>query len=153
MFQVVLWEPEIPPNTGNVARLCAALGLPLHLVGPLGFRISDKAVRRAGLDYWDDVALHAYPNRAAFEAVHAGIAPWYFSTRGEREFWDARYRPGDFLVFGSETRGLPGDLLLRDPARVVRLPHGSAVRSLNLSNCVAIAVYEALRQNRPIKGS
>ncbi|MBM3268117.1 MAG: tRNA (cytidine(34)-2'-O)-methyltransferase [Candidatus Sericytochromatia bacterium] len=148
LFHIVLWEPEIPPNTGNVARLCAALGLPLHLVGPLGFRVSDREVRRAGLDYWESVDLRVYPNRQAFEAANPAAPAWYFSTRGERTFWDAAYSPGDYLIFGSETRGLPHDLLDDDPDRVVRIPHGPAVRSLNLANSVAIGVYEALRQNR-----
>jgi tRNA (cytidine/uridine-2'-O-)-methyltransferase len=149
MLEIVLWEPEIPPNTGNVARLCAALGWPLHLVGPLGFRVSDRAVRRAGLDYWDDVDLHHHANRAAFEAAFPSPALWLFSTGARTAFWDVAYRPGDFLVFGSETRGLPADLLASHPGRAVRIPHGEAVRSLNLANCVAIAAYEALRQNRP----
>ena len=173
MFNVVLWEPEIPPNTGNIARLCAALDLPLHLVGPLGFSVSDRRVRRAGLDYWENVQLHHHPNRAAFEAAHrealqaahreavetavqgtleaalpAQPAAWYITTKGRTDYWDAAFRPGDYLFFGSETRGLPADLRDRDPERCLVIPHGPNVRSLNLSNAVAIVVYEALRQNR-----
>lgn len=149
MFHIVLWEPEIPPNTGNVARLCAALAMPLHLVGPLGFSISDRRVKRAGLDYWQDVDLRYYPNRAAFEdACGFPRNSWFFTTRGRQAFWDASFHPGDFLFFGSETRGLPEELRERNPERCLVIPHGPAVRSLNLSNAVAIAAYEALRQNR-----
>lgn len=149
MFRIVLWEPEIPPNTGNVARLCAALAMPLDLVGPLGFSISDRRVKRAGLDYWEDVDLTYHPNRAAFEAAHGDPRnAWYLTTKGRTEYWDVRFRPGDFLVFGSETRGLPADLRDRHPDRCLVIPHGQAVRSLNLSNAVAIVAYEAMRQNR-----
>ncbi|MBM3273726.1 MAG: tRNA (cytidine(34)-2'-O)-methyltransferase, partial [Candidatus Sericytochromatia bacterium] len=130
MFNIVLWQPEIPPNTGNVARLCAALDLPLHLVGPLGFRISDREVKRAGLDYWEHVRLVHHANREAFEAAHPDPPAWYFSTRGTTAFWDVAFRPGDFLVFGSETKGLPADLLEARRDRLLRIPQGSAVRSL-----------------------
>ncbi|MBU6427784.1 MAG: tRNA (cytidine(34)-2'-O)-methyltransferase [Cyanobacteria bacterium REEB65] len=148
MLHVVLWQPEIPPNTGNVARLAAALNLRLHLVGPLGFVLTDRRVRRAGLDYWDDVDLRRYANPEEFYRAGSPARAWYFSTKAEREFWDVRYQPQDFLVFGSETRGLPADLLEAERDRMVRIPHGPGVRSLNLANCVAIAVYEALRQLR-----
>lgn len=148
LLNLVLWQPEIPPNTGNVARLAAALELPLHLVGPLGFVLTDRRVKRAGLDYWEDVDLRRYPDPEAFWTAHRDPPLWLFSTKAERSFWDVTYSPGDFLVFGSETRGLPSEMLSAHLDRCVRIPHGPAVRSLNLANCAAIAAYEALRQLR-----
>lgn len=150
MFNLVLWEPEIPPNTGNVARLAVALGMPLHLIGPLGFQITDRQVKRAGLDYWERLDLRMHANRAAFEAAHGAKPAWYFTTKAKANFWDVCYQPGDFLVFGSETRGLPADVLEANPDRCVVIPHGAGVRSLNLSNCAAIGAYEAIRQNRDV---
>ncbi|MDI3258051.1 MAG: tRNA (uridine(34)/cytosine(34)/5-carboxymethylaminomethyluridine(34)-2'-O)-methyltransferase TrmL [Kyrpidia sp.] len=145
-FHVVLVEPEIPPNTGNVARTCAATGSVLHLVRPLGFSVDDRHLRRAGLDYWHLVdieyhdhfedLLHRYPEGRFF----------YFTTKGRRRYADVQYRPGDFLVFGKETRGLPAELLERFPEQTVRIPIRSGARSLNLSNSVALALFEALRQ-------
>ncbi len=146
-LRVVLVEPDIPPNTGAVARLCAATGSPLHLVGPLGFRLTDARVRRAGLDYWDAVELHRHAGADAFFRAADPARLHLFSTRGARPHTDARYRPGDWLVFGSETRGLPAPLLGRHPDRVLRIPmRADRVRSLNLATAVAIALYEALRQ-------
>ncbi len=145
--RVVLVEPEIPPNTGNIARLCAATGAPLDLVGPLGFRLTDRAVRRAGLDYWDAVALNRFPS---FDAWRDAVRPPRFfllSTAGTRSYADAAYRPGDALVFGREGGGLPAGLLAAHPGAVLGIPmRGTAVRSLNLANAVAIVLYEALRQ-------
>lgn len=148
-FHVVLVEPEIPPNTGNIARLCAATCCPLHLVGRLGFQIDDKAVRRAGLDYWHlvDVRVHAELREA--EAARAPDArTWLFSGKASRSYLDVSFRPGDFLVFGKESVGLPEELLEARQAEIVGIPTLGAVRSLNLSNAVSIALYEALRQNR-----
>ena len=152
-LQVVLVEPEIPPNTGNIARLCAATGSALHLVGPLGFEISEKAVRRAGLDYWHLVDLHRHSDlEAAERAIRAAAAPgadprsWLFSGRGTRSYLEIEFRPGDALVFGKESVGLPDALLERRADQVLAIPMPGAVRSLNLSNAVAIVVYEALRQ-------
>lgn len=146
-LRIVLVEPDIPPNTGNIARLCAATGSPLHLIEPLGFRLTDKALRRAGLDYWDAVELHRHVN---FDAFLADVVPprvHLFSTRGQRLYTDIQYRPGDALVFGSETSGLPAALLEAYAGRVLTLPmKGAAVRSLNLANAVGIVLYEALRQ-------
>ena len=151
-LHVVLVEPEIPPNTGNVARLCAATGSALHLVGRLGFRIDEHAVRRAGLDYWHllDLHVHADLDQAehALERLRAGPGrSWLFSAQATRSHLDARFRPGDALVFGKESVGLPAELLRARPDDVVAIPTLGAVRSLNLSNAVAIALYEALRQN------
>ena len=148
-LHVVLVEPEIPPNTGNIARLCAATASPMHLVGALGFRIDEHAVRRAGVDYWHlvDVRrhvdfehfLHAWSNEAAGGKLHL------FSALATRSYLDAAYTPGDALVFGKESVGLPADLLARFSDRVVGIPTLGAVRSLNLANAVGIALYEALR--------
>lgn len=146
-FQVVLVEPEIPPNTGTIARLCAATGTRLHLVGPLGFRLTDSAVRRAGLDYWQSVDLARHRDYAAFATRAAGGTCYYFSTGGGRSYLDVSYRPGDYLVFGNESQGLPDALLNAHPDAVLGIPiMGDRVRSLNLANAVAIALYEALRQ-------
>lgn len=148
-FRIVLVEPEIPSNTGNISRLCAGAGSPLHLVGTLGFRISDKDVKRAGLDYWDSVKLSRH---ASYEAFISEVAPprvFMFSTRGARSYLDVRYQPGDALVFGSETSGLPAELVRANEDHVLCIPlQPSAVRSLNLSNAVAVVLYEALRQQQ-----
>jgi len=147
MLDIVLYQPEIPPNTGNVMRLCANAGVRLHLVGPMGFTLDDRRLRRAGLDYRDLAVVTTYADwddwltRAGWKDV------WAYSTRGQVAHSAVRYRAGDRLLFGPETRGLPRALLDRaGPERSVRLPMRAASRSLNLSNCVAIAVYEALRQ-------
>ena len=148
-FNIVLVEPSIPPNTGNIARLCAATGSVLHLVEPLGFDLSEKQLRRAGLDYWASVELHTYPDLDAFLDRNPGGRKFLFSTAGRTSVFDVAFRPGDFLVFGNETVGLPDGLIARHPPEQVcnipiRLDH---VRSLNLSNCASIVLYEALRQN------
>lgn len=153
-LHIVLVEPEIPPNTGNVARLCAATGCPLHLVGRLGFRIDAHAVRRAGLDYWHAVELHQH---RTFEEAESNIARarplgsrapkvFLFSTHASRSYLEVGYERGDVLVFGKESVGLPDALLAARPADAVGIPMLGEVRSLNLANAVAIATYEALRQ-------
>lgn len=148
-FHVVLVEPEIPPNTGNVARLCAATGCRLHLIEPMGFKITDAKLKRAGLDYWDSIRPELHSD---FDSFLSAVNPpriLLFSTAGSRSFFDADYQPGDALVFGSETRGLPDSLLSAHPDRVFGIPiRTEHVRSLNLSTAVGIVVYEALRQNR-----
>ena len=148
MFHVILFEPEIPPNSGNVIRLCANTGARLHLVEPLGFEFEDAQLRRAGLDYreWADVTRHA--SWTAFRAAHAAMPLWAFTTRAARPYSDASFRAGDGLLFGPESRGLPDAVLHRaGSARTLRLPMQAHSRSLNLSNAVAIGLYEALRQN------
>ncbi len=146
-LNVVLVEPEIPPNTGNIARLCAATGSRLHLVHPLGFSVDEKAVRRAGLDYWHLVSVVEHPDLAAFERARAGRGRRYlFSGKATRSYLDVSYAPGDHLLFGRESVGLPDPLLAAHPDEIVGIPMPGAVRSLNLANAVAIAVYEALRQ-------
>ncbi len=147
MFDVVLFEPEIPPNTGNVIRLCANAGCRLHLIEPLGFTLDDKQLKRAGLDYHEWVSLRTYPSLTQFEAVVRPARLFAFSTRGRRLYTEARYRPGDALLFGPETRGLPAAVLdTLPPAHLLALPLTPGNRSLNLSNAVAVAVYEAWRQ-------
>ena len=146
MIHIVLVEPEIPMNTGNIARTCAATGSRLHLVRPLGFDISDKAVKRAGLDYWSLVDLRVYDGLEDFFAQHPEPDLWLTTTRGARCYSDASFRDGCWLFFGKETAGLPGDLLSRYPDRCIRLPMREDARSLNLANTVAAVTYEALRQ-------
>lgn len=152
-FQLALVEPEIPQNTGNIGRLSAATQCPLHLVGRLGFRIDEHAVRRAGLDYWHLVTLYTHPSFAHFEralAVGAGEGPaprcFFFSAKASRSYLDADYRPGDALVFGRESVGLPAELTEQHPEHVFGIPTLGAVRSLNLANTVSIVLFEALRQ-------
>jgi tRNA (cytidine/uridine-2'-O-)-methyltransferase len=146
-LHVALVEPEIPPNTGNIARLCAATFSPLHLIGKLGFRTDDKAVRRAGLDYWSEVEIHYHLNIEGFYAALPGCRFLYFTTKAERAYASFQYAPGDCLVFGSETRGLPEELLQANWARSLTIPMPNPkVRSLNLATSVGIVLYEALRQ-------
>lgn len=146
-LQVVLYEPDIPPNTGNIARLCAGVGSPLHLIEPLGFRLTDAALRRAGLDYWEAVEIYRHKNFEEYLAKEKPQRCFYLSTKGTRLYTDVHYQPGDALVFGSETRGLPQPLLEDNCERVLTIPmRPGQVRSLNLSNSVSIVLYEALRQ-------
>ncbi|MEJ2470300.1 MAG: tRNA (cytidine(34)-2'-O)-methyltransferase [Desulfuromonadales bacterium] len=146
-FHIVLVEPEIPPNTGNIARLCGATGSTLHLVGKLGFSLDDKQLKRAGLDYWESVTVRQWPDLATLQASAPAGRYWYTSKKATRTHVQARYRPGDFLVFGKETLGLPEDLLATNAEWTVRIPIRShAVRSLNLSTAAGIVLYEALRQ-------
>ncbi|MDR2634815.1 MAG: tRNA (cytidine(34)-2'-O)-methyltransferase [Clostridiales bacterium] len=146
MFNIVLVEPEIPQNTGNIARTCAATGSRLHLVEPLGFDISEKAVRRAGLDYWDAVNITVYGGLNEFFSENAGSRFFFASTKAAKRYDTADYRDGDFLVFGKETKGLPERLLSANYDMTVRIPMLGETRSLNLSNAVAILLYEAMRR-------
>lgn len=148
MFNIVLVEPEIPQNAGNIARTCAATGCTLHLVKPLGFEISDKYLKRAGLDYWHLVNVVVHESIEVFFASCPENARFHlFTTKAPRAYTQAAFSAGDYLVFGKETRGLPEELLIRHPASCVRIPMREEARSLNLSNSVAVAVYEGLRQN------
>jgi tRNA (cytidine/uridine-2'-O-)-methyltransferase len=147
-MNVVLVEPEIPPNTGNVARLCAATRTTLHLIEPFGFKLDDAAVRRAGMDYWRHVTWHRWRNWTAFRDAQPPAARfWFVESEGPRHYAEVAYQADDYLVFGRETAGLPRRLLAADPAHWLRLPmFHPAARSLNLSNCVAVVLFEALRQ-------
>jgi tRNA (cytidine/uridine-2'-O-)-methyltransferase len=147
MFHVALWEPLIPPNTGNIARLCAATGARLHLIGKLGFRIDDATVKRAGLDYWEHVQVTHHPDWAAFLAAIGHSRIWLIDNPADRSYTRAEFADGDVLLFGSETKGLPERLREEHSARLVGIPMPAGkVRSLNLSNAVAVVLYEALRQ-------
>jgi tRNA (cytidine/uridine-2'-O-)-methyltransferase len=147
MIRVALVEPEIPPNTGNVARLCAATRVPLHVVGVTGFRLDDRAVRRAGLDYWPEVELHRHRDVDALRASLPSARFVYLTTKAARHHTDWRYTADDCLVFGRETRGLPEELLRAHWDNCVRIPmRNPQVRSLNLATAVAVVLYEALRQ-------
>jgi tRNA (cytidine/uridine-2'-O-)-methyltransferase len=146
-MNVVLLEPEIPPNTGSIARLCAATLTTLHLIKPLGFQIDDKHLKRAGLDYWKHVDIRIHESWNHFINDHSHQRLLFFSKKAFRSYTEAAYRKGDFLVFGPETRGLPEKLLAESPERSYKIPMmGLGVRSLNLSNAVSIVLYEALRQ-------
>lgn len=147
MFNVVLVEPEIPQNTGNIARTCAATGSRLHLVRPLGFEVSDKYLKRAGLDYWQYVDIKYWDSFDELYSSYSSSNFYFFTTKGRKRHSDASFKDGDFLVFGKETKGLPEELLIKHPEECLRIPMLGDLRSLNLSNSVAIAVYEALRQN------
>jgi tRNA (cytidine/uridine-2'-O-)-methyltransferase len=145
---IVLVEPEIPPNTGNVARLCAATRSTLHLVEPMGFALDDKQLKRAGLDYWEHLAWHKWPDWPAFRRqLPSGARLWLIESNGTRHHAEVDYSPADYLVFGRETAGLPQQVLDEHRNCWLRIPmFHSQVRSLNLSNCVALVLYEALRQ-------
>jgi tRNA (cytidine/uridine-2'-O-)-methyltransferase len=146
-LHVVLVAPEIPPNTGTTARLCAATETRLHLVGPLGFSLADRHLRRAGLDYWPEVDVEVHADWESFRRRHPRASLYLFSAHAERSYTSATYRPGDFLVFGGETRGLAPDLLAAYADRNYTIPMSRrTVRSLNLANAAAVVLYEALRQ-------
>jgi tRNA (cytidine/uridine-2'-O-)-methyltransferase len=146
-LQIVLIEPEIPPNTGAIARLCAATHTVLHLVEPLGFRLDDRALKRAGMDYWQEVTWRSWPNWAMLREAHP-LANFYFlTTKTGRFYTEARFQPGDFLVFGRETKGLPESLLKENAEACLTIPMANPkVRSLNLATAAAIVLFEALRQ-------
>ncbi len=146
-MHVILVEPEIPPNTGNIGRLCLATGAHLHLVKPLGFSIDDRTLKRAGLDYWKDVQVTVWDSFAALQTAQSVEARYFFlTTKTERPYWDARFRDGDFLVFGRETKGLPEPLLAQHSDALLTIPMAPQTRSLNLATAVGIVLYEAVRQ-------
>ena len=148
MFNVVLIEPEIPPNTGNVARLCAATRSTLHLIEPLGFRLDDAQLRRAGMDYWRHLQWHRWQSWRAFaDQLSAEVRLWLIESNGPKLYTQVHYLPDDYLVFGRETAGIPPKLVQENPSRWLRIPmFNPNARSLNLSNCVALVLFEALRQ-------
>ena len=145
-INIVLCEPEIPQNTGNIARTCAAIGASLHLIRPLGFEIDNAKLKRAGLDYWDKLDITYYDGLDDFFVRHPGITVYYFSTKAQHKYSDISYPSETWIMFGKETKGLPEELLLENPDTCVRIPMRDHLRSLNLSNSVAIAAYEILRQ-------
>ena len=146
-LHIVLLEPEIPQNTGNIARSCAATGASLHLIKPLGFSIDDKHMKRAGLDYWDSLDLHVYENLSEFYLLNPNAKIYYFSKKGKHVYSDVSYDGDVYLMFGRESIGLPEGLLKEHEDHCLRMPMKEGLRSLNLSNTVAIALYEVLRQH------
>lgn len=145
-LNIVLVEPEIPANTGNIVRTCSATGTTLHLVHPLGFSIEDKYLKRAGLDYWHEVSIHHYDSFQEVMDKHPSGKFFFASTKARQNHSDVHYQDGDFIVFGKETKGLPEDLVYEHLDHAIRIPMKSTARSLNLSNSVAIVLYEAYRQ-------
>ena len=148
LLNVVLVEPEIPPNTGNIARLCLAAGARLHLVEPLGFSIDDKALRRAGMDYWQECDIQTWKSYAAFAEAHPAMRAHFLTTKTKRVYWDAEFTDGDYLIFGRETKGLPEPLLQAHPDQCLTIPMQPNARSLNLATSTGIVLYEAMRQIR-----
>lgn len=146
-LNIVLHEPEIPANTGNIGRTCVATGTRLHLIKPLGFDISDKAVRRAGLDYWSKLDVTVYESYEDFLEKNPGAKIYYATTKGPQTYVDVQYEEDCFIMFGKESAGIPEEILVENEERCVRIPMGNGIRSLNLGNSAAIILYEALRQN------
>lgn len=145
-FRIVLVEPEIPQNTGNIARLCACTGSDLYLVGKLGFSLSDKYLKRAGLDYWDDVNVFQYANLEELQKEFPENNFYYLTTKAKKYYTEMNFKEGDFLVFGSETRGLPKEFIEKNTETSLKIPMKTDKRSLNLANSVSIVLYEAIRQ-------
>lgn len=145
MFNVVLVEPEIPPNTGNVGRLCLATKSTLHLVKPLGFSLADRQLKRAGLDYWDEVDLKIWDSLGALQRANTQARFFYVTTKTRKAYWGVDFRPGDFLIFGRETKGLPQELLSTNASACITIPM-QGTRSLNLATAVGIVLFEAIRQ-------
>ena len=145
-LNIVLYQPEIPQNTGNVSRTAAVTGARLHLIRPFGFEISDRTLKRAGLDYWDKLEIFYYDDYADFLSKNPNAELYFFTSKGTRNYTDVTYPDGAYLVFGRETSGLPAEISLADPDRALRMPMRKTLRCLNLSNAVAIATYEVLRQ-------
>ncbi len=146
-FNIVLHEPEIPSNTGNIGRTCVATGTHLHLIRPLGFKIDDKKIKRSGMDYWKDLNLTIYDDWDDFLEKNPEARIFYATTKGRNVYSEVEFKDGDFLVFGKESAGIPEEILIKHPNEAIRIPMGRDIRSLNLSNSVAIVLYEALRQN------
>ena len=146
MMHIVLHEPEIPANTGNIGRSCVSTGAHLHLIRPLGFSLDEKYLRRAGLDYWKDLNVTVYEDYQDFLAKNPGARIWYATTKARQVYTDAVFSDGDFLMFGKESAGIPEEILVENPERCIRIPMVKDNRSLNLSNSVAVVLYEALRQ-------
>ena len=156
-LNVVLYEPEIPANTGNIGRTCVATDTKLHLIEPLGFRLGEKEIRRAGMDYWKDLDVETYLNWEDFSLKNPSALLYIATTKGQRVYTDVSFEPDCYLVFGKESAGIPEELLVEHPSHCIRIPMAGETRSLNLSNSVAVVLYEALRQNQfshmTLKGS
>ena len=146
MFNIVLYQPEIPQNTGNISRTCACTGSALHIIKPMGFEITDAKLKRAGLDYWDKLKLTYYESLEEFFDKTKGGRYFYLSKKASKRYTDIAFKDGDFLIFGKETKGLPEHIVFDNPDTALRIPMAEGLRSLNLSNTVALVLYEALRQ-------
>lgn len=146
-MHIILHQPEIPANTGNIGRTCVATGSSLHLIEPLGFRLTEKEIKRAGMDYWEHLEVTRYINFGEFLEKHPGVKIWMATTKAKQTYTDVRFGPDDFLMFGKESAGIPEEILVDHEADCIRIPMLPAIRSLNLSNSVAVVLYEALRQN------
>lgn len=146
-LNIVLHQPEIPANTGNIGRTCVATGTRLHLIEPLGFRLNEKEIKRAGMDYWDDLEVIRYVNYEEFLEKNPGAKIYYATTKAQHTYTEVNYEPDCYIMFGKESAGIPEEILLDNPDTCIRIPMLDSIRSLNLSNSVAIVLYEALRQN------
>lgn len=146
-MHIVLHQPEIPGNTGNIGRTCVATGTPLHLIEPLGFRLDEKSIRRAGMDYWQQLEVHRYVNFTEFQTTHPDATVWMATTKARHAYTEVVYGPDDYIMFGKESAGIPEEILVEHENHCIRIPMLPTIRSLNLSNAVSIVLYEALRQN------
>ena len=147
LMNIVLYEPEMPGNTGNIGRTCAATGTALHLIEPIGFHLNERAVKRSGMDYWEKVEVYRYADYADFLVRNPGARIWYLTTKAHQCYTDVSFAPDDFLMFGKESAGIPEKILVENEARCIRIPMNAEIRSLNLASSAAIVLYEALRQN------
>ena len=145
-MKIVLHQPEIPANTGNIGRTCVATGTSLHMIEPFGFRLDEKAIKRAGMDYWEHLDVKTYINYADFKEKNPNAKIWYATTKAKHSYVDVEFGPDDYIMFGKESAGIPEEILVENPDACIRIPMKSEIRSLNLSNSVAIVLYEALRQ-------
>ena len=146
-MNIILHQPEIPANTGNIGRTCVATGTSLHLIEPLGFRLNEKEIKRAGMDYWEHLDVHRYVNFEQFKQEHPNAKIWMATTKAKHTYTDVTFGPDDFIMFGKESAGIPEEILVENEETCIRIPMLPEIRSLNLSNSVAIVLYEALRQN------
>lgn len=147
-MHIILHQPEIPANTGNIGRTCVATGTSLHLIEPLGFRLDEKSIRRAGMDYWEHLDVIRYMNYEEFKRMHPQARIWMATTKARQVYSDVTFAPDDYIMFGKESAGIPEEILVENEEMCIRIPMLEQIRSLNLSNSVAIVLYEALRQNR-----
>ena len=147
-MHIILHQPEIPANTGNIGRTCVATGPDLHLIEPLGFRLTEKEIKRAGMDYWEHLNVTRYMNFEEFQSLHPGVRIWMATTKAKHVYSDVSFDPDDYIMFGKESAGIPEEILVAHEETCIRIPMEPAIRSLNLSNSVAIVLYEALRQQR-----
>ena len=146
-MHIVLHQPEIPANTGNIGRTCVATGTSLHLIEPLGFSLEEKQLKRAGMDYWEHLDVHRYMNYRTFREQNPGAKVWMATTKAQKMYTEVEFGPDDYIMFGKESAGIPEEILMENEENCIRIPMLSEIRSLNLSNSVAIVLYEALRQN------